>query len=104
MLAGNSRGDTASNFNVRLYWLGADHNTGMALIFAPFIGSIRSDDLHHEYLTVYETRTKTLLFLDPYTKGMRTTLIVGAPGSGKSVNDNKHDPARAEIRRVHLRV
>ena len=42
----------------------------------------------NEYLTVYETRTKTPYFLDPYTEGMRTTLIVGAPRSGKSVNGN----------------
>ena len=88
MLPGNSIGDAASNFNVRLNWLRADHNARMALIFAPSIGSIRSDDLDHEYLTVYETRTKTPFFLDPYTEGMRTTLIVGAPRSGKSVNGN----------------
>ena len=88
MLPGNSIGDAASNSNVRLNWLRADHSARMALIFAPSIGSIRSDDLDHEYLTVYETRTRTPFFLDPYTEGMRTTLIVGAPRSGKSVNGN----------------
>ena len=88
MLPGNSSGDAASNFNVRLSWLRDDHNARMAMVFAPSIGSTRSDDLDHEYLTVYETRTKTPYFLDPYTEGMRTTLVVGAPRSGKSVNGN----------------
>ncbi len=77
MLPGNSSGDAASNFNVRLSWLRDDHNARMAMIFAPSIGSTRSDDLDQEYLTVYETRTKTPYFLDPYTEGMRTARAVG---------------------------
>lgn len=88
MFPGNSIGDAASNFNVRQFWLRADHNARLALAFAPSIGELHSDDLNREYLTVYETRTKTPYFLDPYVDGLRTTLILGAPRSGKSVNGN----------------
>lgn len=88
MFPGNSVGDSASNFNVRQFWLRADHNARLALTFAPSLGSMHSDDLGREYLSVYETRTKTPYFLDPYVDGLRTTLILGAPRSGKSVNGN----------------
>ncbi len=88
LFPGNSAGDSASNFNVRQFWLRADHNARLALAFAPSIGSTHSDDLGREYLSVYETRTKTPFFLDPYVDGLRTTLILGAPRSGKSVNGN----------------
>jgi type IV secretion system protein VirB4 len=88
MFPGNSTGDSACNFNVRQFWLRADHNARLALAFAPSIGRLHSDDLDHEYLSVYETRTKTPYFLDPYEDGLRTTLILGAPRSGKSVNGN----------------
>jgi type IV secretion system protein VirB4 len=86
MFPGNSTGDSASNFNVRQFWLRADHNARLALVFAPSTGRIHSDDLDDEYLSVYETRTKTPFFLDPYEGGLRTMLILGAPRSGKSVN------------------
>ncbi|HEX5424037.1 MAG TPA: hypothetical protein VF283_18245 [Bryobacteraceae bacterium] len=88
LFPGNSAGDSASNFNVRQFWLRADHNARLALVFAPSIGSVCSEDLGCEYLSVYETRTKTPYFLDPYVDGARTTLILGAPRSGKSVNGN----------------
>src|SRR6185437_330881 len=60
----------------------------LALAFAPSIGRIHSDDLDYEYLGIYETRTHTPYFLDAYEAGLRTTLILGAPRSGKSVNGN----------------
>jgi type IV secretion system protein VirB4 len=86
---GNSVGDAASNFNVRRFWLRDDHHADLALIFAPYIGRIYSDDLENEYLSVYETRTGSPFFLDPYVDGMRTTLILGAPRTGKSVHGNQ---------------
>lgn len=88
LFPGNSNGDSASNFNVRQFWLRADHNTRLTLAFAPSIGSLHSDDLDREYLSIYETRTSTPYFLAPYVDGLRTTLILGAPRSGKSVNGN----------------
>jgi type IV secretion system protein VirB4 len=88
MFPGNSIGDAASNFNVRQFWLRDDYHANLSLIFAPNIGNIHSDDLDHEYLTVYETRNGAPFFLDPYVEGMRTTLILGAPRKGKSVNGN----------------
>src|SRR5215471_4525504 len=89
MFPGNSIGDAASNFNVRQFWLRDDHHANLALIFAPYIGRIYSDDLENEYLSVYETRTGSPFFLDPYVDGMRTTLILGAPRTGKSVHGNQ---------------
>ena len=89
MLPGNSSGDAASNFNVRQFWLRDDHHANLALVFAPYTGNTYSADLEDEYLNVYETRTGTPFFLDPYVDGMRTTLILGAPRTGKSVNGNQ---------------
>ncbi len=89
MFPGNSTGDSASNFNVRQFWLRADHNARLALVFAPSTGSTHSDDLNQEYLSVYETRTQTPYYVDPYVDGLRMTLILGAPRSGKSVNGNQ---------------
>ncbi len=88
MLPGNSTGDAACNFNVRQFWLRADHSARLALVFSPDIGKLHSDDLGSEYLASYETRTQTPYFLDPYVDGLRTTLILGAPRAGKSVNGN----------------
>jgi type IV secretion system protein VirB4 len=88
LLPGNSAGDSSSNFCVRSFWLRDDHHARLGLIFAPAAGSLHSEDLGGEYLTVYETRDKTPYFLDPYVEGMRTTLILGAPRRGKSVNGN----------------
>ncbi len=89
MFPGNSSGDSATDFNVRRFWLRADHNADLALVYAPYVGSPRSEDLADEYLSVYETRTGAPFFLDPYDHGMRTTLLLGAPRSGKSVNGNQ---------------
>jgi type IV secretion system protein VirB4 len=88
LLPGNSNGDISSNFCVRSFWLRDDHNARLALIHAPATGSLTSEDLDSEYLAVYETRDKTPYFLDPYIEGLRTTLILGAPRTGKSVNGN----------------
>ena len=88
MLPGNSSGDASSNFNVRSFWLRDDHHARLALIYAPDAGEVHSEDLGSEYLAVYETREKTPYFLNPYIDGMRTTLILGAPRKGKSVNGN----------------
>ena len=74
---------------MRKFWLRTDHNADLALVFAPYVGSPTSEDLADEYLSVYETRTGTPFFLDPYDHGMRTTLLLGAPRSGKSVNGNQ---------------
>ena len=89
MFPGNSIGDAASNFNVRQFWLRDDHYANLALVFATYVGKVYSDDLENEYLSVYETRTGTPFFLDPYVDGMRTTLILGAPRTGKSVHGNQ---------------
>ncbi len=75
-------------FNVFKMWLGEDHHARLASIFAPHLGHQRSDDLDHEYLTVFETRTGTPFFQDAYVDGVRVMLILGPTGAGKSVHGN----------------
>ena len=76
------------NFNVFTLWLGEDHHARLSSVYAPSLGHLKSDDLEDEYLNVYETRTHTPFFLDPYVDGARIMLILGPTRSGKSVHAN----------------
>jgi type IV secretion system protein VirB4 len=76
-------------FNVFPLWLREDHHARMSSVFAPHIGHPLSDDLESEYLNILETRTKTPYFQDVYVDGLRVMLIIGPPGTGKSVNGNQ---------------
>ncbi len=82
MFPGNPR------FNVFPLWLGEDHHARLSLAFAPHIGHPESEDLDSEYLNIFETRTRTPFFQDVYVNGVRVMLILGPPGSGKSVHGN----------------
>ncbi len=75
-------------FNVFPMWLAEDHNARLAQIFAPHLGHPHSEDLDHEYLNLFETRTGTPFFQDVYVDGVRVMLILGPTGSGKSVHGN----------------
>jgi type IV secretion system protein VirB4 len=75
-------------FNVFPLWLAEDHNARLASVFAPHLGHPHSEDLDHEYLNVFETRTGTPFFQDAYVDGVRVQLIIGPTGSGKSVHGN----------------
>ncbi len=75
-------------FNVFPMWLGEDHHARLSSIFAPHLGHLQSEDLDHEYLNVFETRTRTPFFQDAYVDGVRVMLILGPTGSGKSVTGN----------------
>src|SRR6187402_963912 len=75
-------------FNVFPMWLGEDHHARLSSIFAPHLGHLQSEDLEHEYLNVFETRTRTPFFQDAYVDGVRVMLILGPTGSGKSVHGN----------------
>ncbi len=83
MFPGNSK------FNVYPLWLGEDHHARLSSIYAPSLGHLKSDDLENEYLNVFETRTNTPFFLDPYVAGARIMLILGPTRSGKSVHANQ---------------
>ena len=83
MFPGNSK------FNVYPLWLGEDHHARLSSIYAPSLGHLKSDDLENEYLSVFETRTNTPFFLDPYVAGARIMLILGPTRSGKSVHANQ---------------
>jgi len=75
-------------FNVSPMWLAEDHHARLSSIFTPHLGHPHSEDLDNEYLNVFETRTRTPFFQDVYVDGVRVMLILGPPGTGKSVNGN----------------
>lgn len=76
-------------FNVFPLWLGEDHHARLSSVYAPSLGHLKSDDLDNEYLNIYETRTNTPFFLDPYVDGARIMLIIGPTRTGKSVHANQ---------------
>jgi len=75
-------------FNVFPLWLSEDHHARLSSVFAPHLGHPHSEDLDAEYLNVFETRTGTPFFQDPYVNGVRVQLIIGPTRSGKSVHEN----------------
>ena len=77
-------------FNVFPLWLSEDHNARLASVYAPSIGHPHSDDLDNEYLNVFETRTRTPFFQDPFVAGVKVAMMLGPTGSGKSVHQNQH--------------
>ncbi len=77
-------------FNVFPLWLGEDHNARLSLAYAPSIGHPHSEDLDNEYLNVFETRTRTPFFQDPFVAGVKVVMMLGPTGSGKSVHQNQH--------------
>ena len=77
-------------FNVFPLWLSEDHNARLALAYAPSIGHPTSEDLDAEYLNVFETRTRTPFFQDPFVAGVKVAMMLGPTGSGKSVHQNQH--------------
>jgi type IV secretion system protein VirB4 len=78
-----------NQFSVFPLWLGEDHHARLSPVFAPNIGYPLSDDLDNEYLNVFETRQGTPFFQDVYVNGVRVMLIIGPPGTGKSVHTNQ---------------
>ncbi|MGI4827198.1 MAG: VirB4 family type IV secretion system protein [Janthinobacterium lividum] len=77
-------------FNIFPLWLSEDHNARLASVYAPSIGHPHSEDLDNEYLNVFETRTRTPFFQDPFVNGVKVCAIFGPTGSGKSVQQNQH--------------
>ncbi len=77
-------------FNVFPLWLSEDHNARLASIYAPSVGHPHSEDLDNEYLNVFETRTRTPFFQDPFVTGVKVSMMLGPTGSGKSVHQNQH--------------
>ena len=77
-------------FNIFPLWLSEDHNARLASVYAPSIGHPHSEDLDAEYLNVFETRTRTPFFQDPFVAGVKVAMMIGPTGSGKSVQSNQH--------------
>ena len=76
-------------FSVFPLWLGEDHNARLASVYAPTLGHPHSDAMDREYVNVFETRTGTPYFKDPYVDGVRVQLTIGPPRQGKSVQANQ---------------
>ena len=77
-------------YNVYPLWMGEEHHARLSSVFAPHIGHPRSKALSgKEYVNVLETRTGTPFFQDVYVGGFRVMLIIGPPGTGKSVHGNQ---------------
>ena len=77
-------------YNVFPLWMGEDHHARLSSVFAPHLGHPTSEDLNDlEYLNVLETRSGTPYFQDVYVGGVRVMLIIGPPGTGKSVHGNQ---------------
>ena len=76
-------------FGVFPLWLGEDHNARLASVYAPDLGHPHSEALEREYVNVFETRTGTPYFKDPYVEGVRVQLTIGPPRQGKSVQANQ---------------
>ncbi|NYF54108.1 VirB4 family type IV secretion system protein [Tunturiibacter gelidoferens] len=83
MFPGNNK------FSVFPLWLGEDHHARLSPVFAPHLGHPTSEDLDGEYLNILETRQGTPFFQDVYVDGVRVMLIIGPPGTGKSVHANQ---------------
>jgi type IV secretion system protein VirB4 len=75
-------------FNVFPMWLSEEHHARLSSVFTPHTGHPHSEDLDHEYLNIFETRTRTPFFQDVYVDGVRVMLIIGPTGTGKSVHGN----------------
>ncbi len=76
------------SYNVRSLWLRGDHKANVAFAYAPFAGYQWSDDLRDEYSLVYETRDGSPFYFTPFHAGNGNTVMLGAPGRGKSLNGN----------------
>jgi type IV secretion system protein VirB4 len=75
-------------YNVRQLWLRGDHKANLSFIYSPFQGRPWSEDLRDEYTMVYETRHGTPFYFSPFVNGNGNTTVLGAPGTGKSLNAN----------------
>lgn len=73
----------------RRWWLRNDYAAQMCHMFAPNTGNMACEDLDDEYLAAFETRTGSEYYLSPYYNGVRTELVLGDTGEGKSVFGNQ---------------
>ena len=68
------------------------------------LGIPESEDLSHEYLNIFETRTGTPFFQDAYVNGVRVMLI-HRPDRHRQKRSRQPDArAGAEIQRLHVHL
>jgi type IV secretion system protein VirB4 len=84
IIPGNSR------FCVREQWLGNRNLADLSLVYAPYTGEQTASELAdgEEYLALYETRSKTPFYWDPFVDGAFGLVGVGRRGRGKTMNGN----------------
>jgi type IV secretion/conjugal transfer VirB4 family ATPase len=79
-------GNTA--FNVRRSWLLSANYADLSFLYAPSSGARDSGHLAAEYLVTLETDEQTPYYFNLHTADRQGSLVLGAPGSGKSVLAN----------------
>ena len=73
-----------TQYNVRKIWLRGDHRANLSFVYNPF----RKHETDSP-IFIYETRTNTPFYFCPFNQdGCGNTLILGSPGTGKSLNAN----------------
>ena len=75
-------------FNVRRSWLLSSNYADLSFIYAPASGEQKNRHLGREYLVVLETEDQTPFHFNLHVGDRQGMLILGAPGSGKSVLAN----------------
>ncbi len=71
-------------FNLRRMWLTNTNYADLSLLSAPHTGAVRNDHLGTEYLSVFETNSRTPYFFNFHNDDVAHTFLLGATGSGKS--------------------
>ncbi len=73
-----------SAYNLRRLWISNTNYADLAFLFAPREGEPHNAHLDTEYLGVLETEEGAPYFLNLHVRDNAHSLILGAPGSGKS--------------------
>lgn len=72
------------HYNVRKVWLRGDHKANLSFVYSPLIRQPNSNNIF-----VYETRHNTPFYFCPFNSdGCGNTIVLGSPGTGKSLNAN----------------
>jgi type IV secretion/conjugal transfer VirB4 family ATPase len=71
-------------YNLRNLWLLDTNYADLSFLFTLHTGEIQNAHLRTEYLAVLETNQRTLYFLNLHYQDVAHSIILGAPGSGKS--------------------
>ncbi len=74
----------AQAYNLRRLWLLNTNHADLSFVFGHQIGESVNTQLGAEYLAVVETESRTPYFFNLHYQDTAHTMVLGAPGSGKS--------------------